>query len=98
MIGTLQQDEQDLEAAAQSFAARVDRVPNDHQAHLDLGSVYFLQGDDVQARAEFEIALLLNPSDVEAYTSLGQVHLRGGRYQEAADASRRALEVDAAQS
>ena len=96
MIGTLQQDAQDLEAAARSFAMRADLVPNDRQAHLDLGRVFFLQGDDVQARAEFEIALLLNPSSVDAYTSLGQIHLRGGRYQEAADASRRALEIDVA--
>ena len=39
MIGTLQQDEQDLDAAAMSFAARVDLVPNDHDAHRDLGHV-----------------------------------------------------------
>lgn len=96
MIGTLQQDEQDLEAAAQSFAARVDLIPNDRQAHLDLGKVFFLQGEDVPARAEFEIALLLNPADADAYTALGQAHLRGGRYADAADASRRALEIDAA--
>jgi tetratricopeptide (TPR) repeat protein len=95
MIGTLQQGEQDLESAARSFAARADLVPNDRQAHLDLGKVFFLQGEDVQARAEFEIALLLNPSDAEAHTSLGQIHLRGARYEEAADASRRALEIDA---
>ncbi|HEY6614453.1 MAG TPA: tetratricopeptide repeat protein, partial [Vicinamibacterales bacterium] len=50
MIGTLQQDEQDLEAAAMSFAARVDLVPNDHDAHRDLGRTYYLQGDDEQAR------------------------------------------------
>jgi len=95
MIGTLQQDEQDLEAAAMSFAARVDLIPNDLQAHLDLGKIFSLQGDDVQARAEFEIALLLNPLDAEAYTALAQIHLRGGRNQEAADTSRRALEIDA---
>jgi tetratricopeptide (TPR) repeat protein len=95
MIGTLQQDEQDLEAAATSFAARVDLIPNDRQAHLDLGKIFSLQGDDVQARAEFEIALLLNPLDAEAYTALAQIHLRGGHVQEAADTSRRALEIDA---
>ena len=50
MIGTLQQDEQDLDAAASSFAARVDLVPNDHDAHRDLGRVYFLQGTTSGAR------------------------------------------------
>ncbi len=96
MIGTLQQDEQDLDAAAQSFISRADLIPNDRRAHLDLGRVFFLRGDNEQARAEFEIVLLLNPSDVEAYTALGQIHLREGRSQDAADASRRALELDVA--
>lgn len=95
MIGTLQQDDQDLESAAASFAARVDLVPNDHDAHRDLGRVYFTQGDDVQARAEFEIAVLVDPADVDALTALGQLHLREGRLAEAVDVSRRALEADA---
>ena len=94
MIGTLQKDEQDLDAAARAFAARVDLVPNDPEAHRDLGKVYFLQGEDVRARAEFEVALLLDPSDVEAYTALAQVHLREGRHADAADTARRALEID----
>lgn len=94
MIGTLQQDEQDLDAAAQSFGARVDLVPNDHDAHRDLARVFALQGDDVQARAELEIALLLAPADTDALTALGQLHLRGGRLAEAVAASRRALEID----
>jgi len=96
MIGTLHQDEQDLEAAAGAFLARAELVPNDGAAHRDLGHVYFLQGDDVQSRAEFEVSLLIDPSDVEAYTSLGQLHLRAGRHSEAAELSRTALELDAA--
>ncbi len=94
MIGTLQKDEQDLDAAARAFAARVDLVPNAPEAHRDLGKVYFLQGEDVKARAEFEVALLINPSDVEAYTALGQLHLREGRHSDAANVARRALEID----
>jgi tetratricopeptide (TPR) repeat protein len=94
MLGTLQQDEQDLDAAAQSFAGRANLVPNDHNAHRDLGRVYSLQGDAVQARAELEIALLLNPADTDTLTALGQLHLREARLADAADASRRALEID----
>jgi tetratricopeptide (TPR) repeat protein len=94
MIGTLQQDEQDLESAAASFASRVDLVPNDHEAHRDLGRVYYTLGDDAKARAEFEIAVLVEPRDVDALTALGQVHLREGRLVEAVDVSRRALEID----
>ena len=93
MVGTLQKDEQDLDAAARAFTARVDLVPNDPEAHRDLGRVYFLQGDDVKARAEFEIALFADPSDVDAYTSLGQIHLRQARPADAADVARRALEI-----
>jgi tetratricopeptide (TPR) repeat protein len=94
MIGTLQQDEQDLDAAAQSFAGRANLVPNDHNAHRDLGRVYSLQGDAVRARAELEIALLLNPADTDTLTALGQLHLSEARLADAADASRRALEID----
>lgn len=94
MIGSLQQDEQNLDEAVTAFAARVDLIPNDHDAHRDLGRLYYLQGDDIQARAEFEIALLLNPGDTEALTALGQLHLREGRPVDAANAARRALELD----
>jgi tetratricopeptide (TPR) repeat protein len=94
MIGTLQQDEQDLDAAAQSFAGRANLVPNDHNAHRDLGRVYSLQGDAVRARAELEIALLLTPADTDTLTALGQLHLSEARLADAADASRRALEID----
>lgn len=94
MIGTLQQDEQDLDAAATAFATRVDLVPNDHDAHRDLGRIYYLQGEDIQAGAEFEIALLLNPRDTDALTALGQLHLRTGHPVEATEVSRHALEID----
>lgn len=94
MIGTLQQDEQNYDAAAEAFTARVDLVPNDDDAHRDLGRVYYLQGDDEQAQAEFEIALLLNPRDSDTLTALGQLHLREGRPGDAADVSRRALEIE----
>jgi tetratricopeptide (TPR) repeat protein len=94
MIGTLQQDEQDLDGAAQAYAARVNLIPNDHGAHRDLARVYSLQGDDVQARAELEIALLLSPGETDALTALGQLHLREGRPMDAMEASRRALEID----
>jgi len=96
MIGVLQRDQQDLEAAASAFAARVDATPNAPEAHRELGKVYFLQGENLKARAEFEMALFLAPSDVDTHTALGQVHLREGRFGEAADASRRALELNAA--
>jgi len=96
MIGVLQQDQQDLEAAVMAFAARVNATPNAPEAHRELGHVYFLQGEHLKARAEFEVALLLAPSDVDSHTALGQVHLREGRYGDAADAARRVLELNAA--
>jgi tetratricopeptide (TPR) repeat protein len=95
MVAALAQDEQDLDAAGVALEARVDLIPNDHDAHRDLGRVYFQRGEDVQARAEFEIAVLVDPADADAYTSLGQLHLRAGRHADAAAASLRALEVDA---
>ena len=36
----------------------------------------------MQARAEFEVAVLVDPTDVEALTALGQLHLREGRLED----------------
>ena len=75
---------------------RVDLVPNDADAHQDLGATYLRQGRHDEALAEFTAALMLNPARTEAYAAIGQVHLRDGRYHEAADAARHAVELNAA--
>jgi tetratricopeptide (TPR) repeat protein len=94
-IGALARSQQDYDAAIETFSSRVDLVPNDPQAHRDLGDAYVRQGRHEEALAEFTASLMLDPSRSDTYTSIGQVHLREGRFQDAADAARRALGGDA---
>jgi tetratricopeptide (TPR) repeat protein len=94
-IGALARSQQEYEAAIDAFSSRVDLVPNDPQAHRDLGDAYVRQGQHEEALAEFTASLILDPARADAYTSIGQVHLREGRFQDAADAARRSLGRDA---
>lgn len=94
-IGAVRRAQLDLEGALEAYTARVALTPNDARAHQDAGDVHFLLGNNEWALVEFTIAARLEPSRVEAYTALGQLHLRESRYQEATEASLRALNLDA---
>jgi tetratricopeptide (TPR) repeat protein len=70
--------------------------------HAALGGVYLDRtyarlGRGDEARAEFEVVLMLNPNHSEAYAALAQVHLTDGQYAEAAETARRALALNPAQ-
>jgi tetratricopeptide (TPR) repeat protein len=96
-IGALHRAQLELPQAVDAYLVRAALTPDDAAAHQDLGEVYLLQGDTAWAHAEFRIALLLEPSRLGALTGLSQVHLREGRYEDAALASARALAIDAQQ-
>jgi tetratricopeptide (TPR) repeat protein len=96
-VGALARAQQEYDAAIEAFSSRVDLVPNDPQAHRELGDMYFRQGRHDEALAEFTASLLLDRKQPEAFTSIGQVHLRAGRFQSAADAARQAIALDARQ-
>jgi tetratricopeptide (TPR) repeat protein len=93
-IGSLHVARLDLDAAITAYGARVDLHPNDADAHYDLGDVYLRQGRHDEARAELTLVLLLDPWHADAAASLAQTHLRRQDYAAAADAARRALELD----
>ena len=90
-VGALYVRQQDFDNGMDLYARRIDLVPNDAQAHQDLGEIYFKTGMDDEALAEFAVALALDPGHAEAHAAMGQVHLRAGRYADAAALSRRAL-------
>jgi len=94
-IGALARSQQEYDAAIEAFSSRVDLVPNDPQAHRELGDVYVRQGRHEEALAEFMASVMLDPSRPDTYTSIGQVHLRESRFDAAADAARQALTRDA---
>jgi tetratricopeptide (TPR) repeat protein len=94
-IAALRRSNLDLEGAIDAYAARAALTPNDAAAHQDLGEVHALLGEDAWAEAEFRVALLLDPARAAARTALAHVYLRDGRYEQAAEASREALAIDA---
>ena len=95
-LGSLRRSQQDFDGAIAAFAARVALVPNDADAHQDLGDMFLRQERHNEALAEFEVALMLAPGRAQSHAAIAQVHLREGRYAEAADAARRTLVLDPA--
>jgi tetratricopeptide (TPR) repeat protein len=93
-IGALARSQQEYEAAIEAFSSRVDLVPNDPRAHLELGEMFVRQGRHDEALAEFAASLMLDRSRPEVYTSIAQVHLREGRFEKASEAARQALTLD----
>jgi predicted Zn-dependent protease len=90
-VATLHRARQEFTEATQAFAARAGLVPNDVNAHRDLGDIYFRQGLDDVAWNELAIAEALAPRDVATQAALAQLHLRAGRHADAASAARRIL-------
>ena len=90
-IGSIYVNQADFDRAVSAYAARVEVNPNSAEAHRRLAEIYFLQGRDVEALAEFLATALLDPSEPRAFAGAGQVQLRMKRYAQAADALARAV-------
>jgi tetratricopeptide (TPR) repeat protein len=84
----------DFAGAIAAYAQRVSVNPNNAEAHRSLGEIYYLQGRDDEALAEFLVAVWLDPMDARALAALGKVQLRAQRYAEAVPVLRRALALD----
>ncbi|MEO5572704.1 MAG: tetratricopeptide repeat protein [Bacteroidia bacterium] len=54
--------------------------PHDSEAHIKLGSQYFLQGDKVKAEVEIQKALALNPKEKRANAGLGAIYADRGEF------------------
>jgi tetratricopeptide (TPR) repeat protein len=93
-IGALARSQQQYDAAIAAFSRRLDLVPNDAEAHHELGEMYFRQSRHAEALAEFTATVMLNPKRADAYVSIGQLHLRNANYADAVAAARRALTLD----
>ena len=84
----------DFDGAIQAFTRRVEASPNHAEAHRALGETYLQLGRDDEALAEFAAAALIDPADALAHAGRAQLHLRNGRYEDAAEAARAALARD----
>lgn len=94
MIGTLHRSRQAFDDAAAAFSRRLELIPNDAGAHLELGEVYQRLGRDLEALAEFTVAAAIDPALAAAHAGAAQIHLRQGRHADAIEASRRVLALD----
>ena len=69
-------------------------TPNNAAAHKAMGRAYVENGRETDGYAEFVIALLLDPDDVEALTALGTWHLAADQPGRAVEALERAVAID----
>lgn len=69
-----------------------------HPAHfeivLNLGHAYAMLGRPDQAAEAFDAALRLRPGDARAWSNLGAVECRRGKYDKGIEALKRALEIE----
>jgi tetratricopeptide (TPR) repeat protein len=93
-LGAMLVNQADFDGAVTAYTQRIEANPNSGEAHRQLGEIYFLQGRDEQALAEFVAATWLDPRDAKAYAATGQVHARLLKYGDAAVALERALSLD----
>lgn len=81
----------DQQKAFVSFQKAVQENPKNKEAHYGLGHILALQGKLLQAEEELRTATKLDENYSEAYTYLGQVLEKQGRWTEAIAAFRQAL-------
>jgi tetratricopeptide (TPR) repeat protein len=94
-IGRLAGNARDFPGAIEAFARAVIASPGDPAVHKQLAAVFLQQDRAEDAFVELVAALLIDPRDAGAHASIGQIHLNAGRYNEAVDALRRAVELSA---
>jgi tetratricopeptide (TPR) repeat protein len=92
-IGRLASGSADVAGAVNAFERAVEARPNDPTWRTLLAGALLHQDRAEDAMAQFAAALRINPKHVDAYRGIGQIHLDAGRAVEAADALRRALEL-----
>ena len=78
----------DYERAIGLLQQAVSTGPNNVAAHRGLGRAFVENGRDHEGYAEFVIALLLDPNDVETLTELGRLHLMADRPARAVERAR----------
>ncbi len=94
-IARLAANQADFDGAASAHAARIAVSPNYTEAHRQLGEIYFLQGRNEAALAEFSVAAWLDGANARAHAGRGHVHVRMRQYEAALTAFERAVALGA---
>jgi tetratricopeptide (TPR) repeat protein len=93
-LARVRANQADFDGAIRAYAERITINPNSAEAHRSLGEIYYLQGRDDEALAEFLVAVWLDPMDGRAWAALGKVQVRAQRYAEALPVLQRAVALD----
>jgi predicted Zn finger-like uncharacterized protein len=84
----------DYRAAETILKEVLAKSPNDPQAHLEMGRVFFATNRLGEAKAYLTKAMRLDTRNADGYALLGEVHEREGRFLEATRFFEQALKVD----
>jgi tetratricopeptide (TPR) repeat protein len=79
LIGDIQTELGQTEAALRTYSAVTELLPEDPEAQRALATVLKAQGDDASARTRLEVALSLRPEDRRLAFELADVELRLGQ-------------------
>ncbi len=86
-----------LEEAEKALEEALAIEPQCAQAYVQRGRIALRRGDEQQALSHYQAAIEMDPGSVgpAAYNEIGFVHLRARRLEEAREAYRKAIEIDA---
>ena len=93
-IGRIQLGRNNLDAAIAADERWARANPNDVTAHRTLGDAYRVADRSAEALAEYVAVLMIDPQNADAYAAIGQLQSAAGRYREAAQVLRRAVELN----
>jgi len=91
-IGTNYLNKGNLEMAHFELNKAARMIPENPEVHFALGTVHVLREDLELAIKEFKRTIELDPHYADAYNNLAFSHLKSGRYDEAIQASEKALQ------
>lgn len=80
-----------LNEAEQNMRAYLNAHPEDASAHYGLGRIFQQAQQPEAAKAEFEKAIALMPTQTESYYQVAQIDLEAGKYKEAIDENKQVL-------
>ncbi|HHT9136940.1 MAG TPA: tetratricopeptide repeat protein [Candidatus Wunengus sp. YC60] len=76
------------------WAKTIQRSPNSHRAHCNLGNVYMESGLIERAQMEYQTALNINPKSANSHSNLGTVYSKQGNIDKAFIEYKEAIQLD----
>jgi tetratricopeptide (TPR) repeat protein len=95
-IAQLANRHQQYEQVIVALALRAQLLPNEPEAHKDLGAAFLRIGRADEALTEFLMALFLGGEDAATVSAIGGIHLAAERFDAAERTLRRAVELNPA--